>query len=408
MRRVQIPGMRQFHAIKPLAGKLLGLTAARAIGQACSMVASILLARWLGPTEFGAYAIAISIFTAVSGVFSLGIPAFALRAAALGQMQATGYSLFLNVIMSTSAAIIGTAIAFVFSGLPLLPMILIALAVAIESNGELRVGLGTEFGYTRIVNIFLISRGILVLLGMLLLSYLGLPALTAFLTTRAIVVAIAAFWLMHRVNGPWRSTSKAPTDGSLRPLKHMGITSAFVALKSFDVAILGAVASATTAGLFSAVTRITMPIGLLSGSLSVVAMGPSTRSSASKAKRTVYYLAAIAVVGLAIAGVLSIWSTQIVTLIFGAEFKAAAGALRWILIGVPALGTVGVMSTVMQAQGRTRDIAWQVGVTSTLSLILVPVLAVYFGATGAAMAFAIVLWLGLILRLNTARQLIGE
>jgi len=360
-------------------------------------IAVVLLARWMGPEEFGEFSVVWAILLTASGVLALGLPTFTLRAAVRGDNQATEYALFLNIVSSVAGLVIGAVIAFVVS--PFSPWLVLALAVpiAIEKNVEVRVGLGTEYGYAKLVNMLLVIRGILVLGLMVALHAFGVGTLIAYVIARIVAVGVSAVWMTARVRD-WKASTIRPTDGSLDILPSLATTQAVVWARSLDVPIVASAVGAVGAGLYAATQKIMYPIFLLTDNLNLVVIGPIARGTHARARQALRLLVISALVLSALFGFASIWATPLTGLVLGAEYRDTGGvALRWLLIAAPALGIIGPLRTILQDKGSARQVSIIATVSTVFTLLGAWVGATLNGADGAALAYMIVAWIQVLL-----------
>jgi O-antigen/teichoic acid export membrane protein len=389
--------------------RFLGLTAARAVGQTSSGIAQILVARWAGPAEFGQFSVVFAILLTVSGVLTLGLPVFTLRAAVLGREQAVGFALFLNLLTSIGAALIGIAIVVfgTWIGMSFWLIALMAAGVAFEKNVEPRISLGTEIGRGRLVNWTLAARGVVILALVVIGQVLGLSTIAVFITSRFLILGLSGAILTISVRG-WRLSSKPPLDGSLESLAGIAATASVGAIMNLEKPVVEMTANITTAGMYSAIRKVAIPVGLLAGSLAIVLMGPVARGSARKARKALPYIAVTASIGLLVGIVLSVWSEPLVVLVLGDQYLPAAAAFGWLIAGLPAIGMLPILVTLMQAHGMANAVAWNTGILIPMSLLAIGLGAWLSGVTGAAIGFNVLLWARFAALLVIAMRQIGR
>jgi len=393
----KIPGTRReefgrlLTRLKPLVLRFTGLSVARVVAMGIGVFTIAISARWIGVEDYGRLAVASAIITTTSAMFSLGLPIFALRAAALGHSQATGYALFLNLSTSLAGALVGFGIAIFTGSLNTLLIALIAASTAFEKNTEVRIGLGTEFGKSKIVNIIIIARS-LVWLGLMLIFHLfGFTALTSFLIARLSAAVLAAALLAISVTG-WPLTIKRPTDNSLDILGSLATQKFISSWRFLDVSIIGIVAGPIEAGLYSAVQRLMMPVISLGDNLRTVITGEIVRGSEKRARRNASTFLAIIIATTILFGILSIWSTPLIELVLGNEFTSGADALRWGILAIPPAILVGLYLTILQDKGLSQWTARATGLNIAMALGGALIGSYLYGATGAMFAYFFSFW----------------
>jgi len=387
--------------------KVAGLTASRAINSVCNGLALILLARWLGPSSFGEVSIAVSIIGTISGVLALGLPVFALRSAVLKQTEATGFALMLNLATSAIAAIAGFIVAIFWTTVTPIIIALLAASAAIEKNAEVRIGLGAEFGKAKLVTGVLTVRGVLALVLVVIGRALGFSALYAYTIGRFIVFGASALALAYWVRG-WPMVLRKPNDGSLEVLSGLATQSGISALRALDVTLVGAVAGAIGAGLYSGVQKFVTPVMFLMNSLRVVALGPIARGDAKRAVKTANGTVAVVAIATILLGIVAIWARPLVVLILGESFAGAANAFRWMLTSMPAFGACYLLVTILQDKGFASWTAWSTAINVAMTLAGIAFGGLLGGATGAMAAWAITAWIwftSLYLKIRTLNNL---
>ena len=369
-----------------------GLTLARACGVAANGISLILLARWLGPADFGEFSAAWAIIVTVSGISGLGLPIFALREAVLGNREATGYAIFLNILTSVAGGMIGFGLSAAFGELSFTLLALMALTMAFEKNAEVRIGLGTEFGKSVFVNWAIALRGIISLLLMLGFFALGVIPLFAFTFARVVAMGIAMGALVVMVQG-WPLVVKRPNPQSVNLLRQIALQNGVASVRGIDVALVASIGGSITAGFYSGVQKITMPVTILADSLRTVMLGPIARADNRRVRK--YALVAISsgVAAATVLGAISIFANSIVVWLLGPDFAAAASAFRWALLLVPAIGVLRLLLTILQDKGFAASATLFTLVFTAMILASVAIGTHFWGATGAMAGYTITMWL---------------
>lgn len=374
-----------------LSARIAGLALARFVGQGASGVALVLLARWTGPEDFGTFSVVWAVLLTVSGVLTFGLPVFALRCAVLGRGPATEYAIHLNRVTSAFGAGVGASVALLSTNASVAAVMILAGSVALEKNSLVLVGLGTEFGQQRRVNVIVSVRGIAAILLFVILHWVGLEAVVSFALGRAIAMGLSMAALVVSVRG-WPASRRRPRDQSLESLGSIAIASSIEAVRGLDVMFVGVLAGSSVVGLYSAVQKMAIPVGIFASSMCTVVLGKVACASRSETERLTRWLKRFAVVTILAAALLGRWSEEIVVLIFGSEFQAASGAFAWTLVALPALALVPIAVTILQARGAARRVLTSSAVVVLVQLVLIPVGGLIGGATTASMVLAITAW----------------
>mgnify|MGYP000131352218 CR=1 FL=1 len=177
---------------------------------------------------------------------------------------------------------------------------------------------------------------------------------------------------------PWRGTLALGAGGIL-PL-----------IQNLDVNVLGLVAGPAATGSYSAVMRWTNSMGIAASAYSQAALPWMARvrtepENLRKLASASWMLLASCVACLAI----SLFGSQIVHLLLGADYVAAGAALSWLALGmIPAIVNQP-LAGFLQVNHREAYVFGAVGACVLLQLVLVAVLGRSGGAQGAAQAYAV-------------------
>jgi len=389
--RAVLSGNNKIALIKQYGLRAGSLVAARGVAMAMNFVSTIWLARLIGPDRLGALTANQSILATVSQFVALGIPLFALRAAALKQDKAVGFALALNLATSLIIALAGLALAVIGTPLGWLLTILLGVWSALEKNQEIRVGLGMECGAARLVNALILCKSIVALAAVGIAAFLPIEPLSIYIIGITIGSAISALVLWNGTNY-WKPTLKRPRDGSLAILPGMMIGDALGSLSNLDTWIVQRFGGTLNAGLYGAMLKFRSPVGILSSSLRLVLMGPASRGSRQRQRRILSTLLIIMVIATLVAFAITPFSARIVDLLLGPEFTEAAGALFWVILVLPAFAIMPLVITLLLAQGKSVAVAINSGVWNVILLAGISLTVAYQGATGAAMALAFATW----------------
>lgn len=371
---------------------------AELLGRVLALVTSLLIARGLGPAEFGVFAFLSGIAILASELGDLGLQGTAQRALvartlSLGAMLRAKAGL---LVLVAAAGLAGWALwprtpaASARSGLlaPLVLYYLLAgwsefLGVALRARGRRGSEAATILCFraaTLLLVVLVFSRG------------LGLFGLAWALAASPVVAILVGFALLR---GSREKQPAAPeARGSLEVLRiafPLGVNGA-LALLSLRVEILALpwfVDDGAT-GLFAAALKVVDSLILVPAAIAAGAMPALTRE-ALRGGGPVRERTATTVALLGVPGAVGLFALApgVVRLLFGAEFAPAALALRVLAPALLAIFLNNVLLHALMALGRApllpRLTAVRVGVAVVSAVTLIP----RFGIAGAACGFTL-------------------
>ena len=383
----------------------------RILGPASSFVLAILLARWFGAAGSGVLFVALTLVTAISIIAKFGLETGLQRFVGAEQgrnnlsaiigvyRQSLRISLVLAVLLSGLCVALATPIARAVLDDPAQADVMRLLAVLIVPYSMLGINAAMlkALGSPAWGGFFEAAAWPLVTLGLSGLSMIeGSPSteVIALAYLLAAVLAAAAAHAAVRFRLPHKTKPLAMSSRTLYTscISLTGIELINYALLWTPFMLLPALADATEAGLYNVSHRLAAQLGLL---MLVVASITSARFAAHHEQQHFGDLNRLAgratriliLLGLAPGIVLLLWSEQILAM-FGAEFGAAATALRILLIGQLINLATGPVGYLLAMTGHERALRNILLATMALMLTLAVALIPAFGATGAATATA--------------------
>lgn len=393
----------------------VALLLASVFGNGLSYVFGIVLARLLGPAEFGVYALALSIFNAMVLVALLGMDTGVIKfiAAHLAEGRthhARATSVQVGLIAMVSGLVVGIGLAVLagpLSGavykMPRLDMVLwfFGAMLPLACVSTIFVAVLQAFQTIRpmiVIKYLWEPIGKLTLAGGLAWAGVGLAGVMAALVLTAAVSVVMSALAVIRMTGVrmldvsrWRQDNLKGLLGYGLPLALSNAVAAFTVRS--DILILGYWASAQEVGIYLAAFQTSAMLALVLGAFDT-AVAPMIGGAWAQQNRVrlehVYQTAGRLVfsVALPLALIMIIFAADVLG-VFGLEFAAGAACLTVLVIGQLLNGVSGTASTVLLMSGRSRLVMTNsiiVGVILVAaSALLIPV----WGIWGAALATSV-------------------
>ena len=392
-----------------------GKTAWDVASRSLSFAMSVLVARELGASGYGTFAVYWYTAWMLSQATDLGLHLVSLRSLVRGERTSVFWSAVAAKGLLTMAVVLAVAAAVASGSLsPNLLLVFVLLAahmmaswveffgVVLRSKGFIaREGLvltALRFGWLTAA-FWALSRNasLTVLAGALVLA--GVPALGA------------AMELVRRtvhVRG-----SSATRDETALLFKEsfplaLGAVLTLLYLRA-DLFILAAFRDANETGLFQSAFRLFEATFVLSGGI-VAGAFPILASRIGSPRFDVlsrFLLFLLVTAGGALGCIFALVGEPLVTILFGPDFRLAAAPLAILGLGLVPVFANALTTHLLVASGRTRRLVLALGarlvVGVSLDLVLVPPL----GAAGAAIAVTLAEWVLLVASLTWVRDLLG-
>lgn len=409
--------LRQLTIASGLKAELLrgsvGTAAAKACYMACQFLTGVILARALGPSGLGIYALAISMAQLLAIAAQFGLPGYLVRTVAIGPTgplrSVTSLIIGAAEIVFAISAILITVVALLTWGLGIslvdLPpssllsaLVLVpVLALSATLSGVLR-GLGHVIRSQLATEV---TRPVLLLVmvgGFYLLSQGLSPRSALLLNGLALTVATAS--LIHSLlkclpAEPIRRLSPAGFREVVRGgLPFILLAGAQSLNYQADIVTLGILSTSDQVGIYRVALQIADGMGVVLFAISLTTAPYFARLYASGDRERLQKLlvyahrAAFAVITPLVL-ILIFISGQLLNIIFGAEYVAATEALAVLCVGKIFYATVCYSGVVLSMTGRTTSAAiislGNFGLNLALNVVLIPL----FGTVGAATATAV-------------------
>jgi O-antigen/teichoic acid export membrane protein len=349
------------------------------------------LARELGPHQFGTLAAVLGVIIWFQAVSDLGMSKLVVKERATsGSDSLVAGGLWVN---SRSTILLGIILGIGFTGAGLtldhnfLLMAPLAISAAGEKNADTWLGVAIADGDTHLNSINLVSRRSLALFGFLGMHYMGIETLFSYSIAAAFAALISVAFARRHVSGIVTSQRDSVSNvlASARPFWKNTLA---VQLRNLDAGIVGMVTNAGVAGYYATASRLSGPLRMLPTSLAIVILPQAarTRNEPTPSIVRIVLLAGSAVGCIYISLIVTIpW---LLPLVFGKAYLPAIVPLQIVLAGLVFAGFTSLFGAVLQGRGFPQEVATISVITTFYLLLALVVLTTAGGAVGAAAALA--------------------
>jgi len=411
----------------------VGSLALKLLHAGLTLLVAVVLARFLGPAQYGIYAFAFAVVTVLAIPVQFGLPMLVVRETAVGRARSDGPAVrgiwlwsLRFVLIGSALVVIAGAVLLAFSwgrldsisrltflwALPLVPLMALGALHGAALRGFDRVVLGQLPDHV----LRLVILAALVVVGLAWVGDLTAPRAMGMHVAAAALALIAAHAFLRRVRPADDSVASVDRADSRRwmlatlPLGF--IAAAQIVNTRADTLLLGFLAGAESVGLYQVAVHGAQAVALALGAVSLV-VAPRfaalyEQGEMERLQRLVTLSArAVALVTLPVVLVLVFFGGSLIRWIFGVEYQPAHLPLAILAAGQLAnagFGTVGALLNMTGHERATaRGLALAAGLNIALNLALIPP----FGISGAAAATAVSLVAWNIMLWNSSRRLLG-
>ena len=392
------------------------LATGQMITMALGFVTHAILARAVGPADYGILGFAVAIMSYFGIAASLGTDTWAAREIASRRSDVRGIAatiLSLRLLLSV-LSITGVVVFLLIWR----PETLVVQIVLIQAVSLIVAALTLDFAFQGLERLDAVARrqvlsAVIALGGIAAALNLGngIVAAAAVFQIAALVSALVMLWEFSRAAGVPRLELSALTEWrrTLREATPLAITVVVVNVYLYiDIVMLGFLRPGAEVGHYVAATRV-LTIGLIAASILRTAILPVlSRLQSSPTER--YEIGSHHARIVATAGGLSavggfVLAPEILEIIFGAEFRGAATALRILMVGLLFMNAVEVFHTQLVAWRLQTQQMWIMIAGAILNIVLNLFLIPRYGMEGAAAAtFASTLLILALAALTLARH----
>jgi O-antigen/teichoic acid export membrane protein len=393
-----------------LARRTAGAGGLRVARTGLTFAAAFLAARWLGPAEYGRYAVALSVLSLLAMLGALGLPQLLTRSVAVyeqrdawglrtGLARRTWQYVGLLAIVLVPVAAIATLGGFLpwppprDSWLFFATACLVVPVVALRLMGAWLIGREQAMAGE-------LADGVLRYLGVVLLIagaiVLGIPAdgFAALLLHGVALCAAAALVAIYLIRQERALPHPVPRFETprwlLAALPMMWTAGLTVVLRNTDIVMLGAMADTSAAGIYHVATRMAelmaLPLGAAEAVLAPVVARLWASRDRSQLQALVVKAARLLLVPAGLGFLVFAFAGDALLGIVGAGFAAGWLALT-ILVGANlARVACGSTALLLNMSGFERDTMWAVFFGTVANVALNFVLIPLYGLEGAAIA----------------------
>ncbi len=410
----EAPGPEEGTFVAQAPRAMMGVGAARASAAILGMLTLLLLARRMGPAEFGTYATIVAVVVLARGIGYSWLRMAGLReSTSLIKPGTPVVRLALGLSLLASGLILGAAAVSWVAGFPLAALALVLLGATVTSEVTLEIVRGGAWNRHYITGVMVRAAGILAMAA-------SSPAHPA--TILGAVAGVEAFVALLLLPGLLRVVRPGLQGGWSAAVRYgvpLGLSLfAFSSLELTDRILLHWLDSATAAGSYAAVydlvqqpvTAIAMivSVGLFPIILRSIDQDDSGSGASLFRLNGMVLLAVLAPVS----AVLIFRGTDLTLVFLGAPYQAATAIAPWVVLAA-ALGAVRAfhVDAAHQAHRATYFILKEASAALLLNLVLNLLLIPRYGMMGAAIATLVAVSASLVIgilyaaRANYARTL---
>lgn len=364
----------------------------RVLAAALQAVLIVMLARALGPADFGLLSAVLGIIMVLQAVFDLGLRKMVLRERAEGSTPPiVAGGLWLNSVSSISLGI-SVGVLLLILGLLVDPiyyfMVPLAFCAAAEKNADTWLGIALADGDAKINTFNLVGRR-----AVALLLFLGLLQFKInFVLGYSLAVSVAAIVSVLFA----RSIVKEASTGERASIRETFIVARpywantlAAQLRNLDVAVVNATASSSAAGFYATAARLSGPLRMLPTSLGTVLLPRAAQSKGASLAPIIRILVIAGPLFALMYLLLALLAPWLVETALGDEYIPVIEPLQIVLFGLVFAAITSLVQPVLQGLGFQRAVAIIAVLTTVLILVGLLALSSPFGEVGAAMALAV-------------------
>lgn len=373
---------RQFSGI--LIGRLAG-----AVIQAFSMA---MLARWVGPAQFGLFASAYGVAIIVQTVADLGITTYLVRVRALAPTDGSiGLLLGLagRINFWISVAGVGALSIAAFYDHRFIPLIPMAIWAGADKQVETWLAIPLADGMTWQNATSLVFRRLMALVFLLAAKAAGLDPFVGFTFGLAMSSLLSAYGVMRKNRRQVSVNSSRSIRELLCLARPFWVNSVGTQARNLDTLFVGLLLNPTAAGFYGAASRLTTPLRMIPTSFAAVLMPAASRTANGDRRNLVRSTALMAAATTVMYLGLSALLPTVIPMVLGAEFDGAVSVIQIVCVGLVFAAIASQLSALMQGWGHVNAVAAISTFSTVVCLGGIVVLGPIYGAVGAGFALAL-------------------
>ena len=354
----------------------------------------MLAARAMPVSDFGHLAAFLGITTLLQVAVDCGVATYVTRERAV-RPDSGGVPSALRFTRRSSIALFAIlVISLILAGAALdrtyLAMLPLALWAAAERNADTGLSVAFADGDVHVNALNLLSRRALSIALFVALDSAGVEAILAFATASAIAALASAVFSFLYIRKRITATATLGWRELLSRARPYWVNGLATQARNLDVVVVGALAGATSAGLYSSGSRLTSPLRILPTSLATILLPASARAAKSReVLRNLLTLTTCVVAGMTVIyAIIFAGASVLVDSVLGSDYKDSTAVIRIILVGLPFAALASLLNSILQGRGQGRDVAVTSSTTTAACLIGIAITAPWLGAPGAAVVLS--------------------
>ncbi len=373
------------------------------------------LGRFLGPADYGIYAVVISLMTMVNLILSTGIPQAVSKYVAHQdgnelhvKKTAQNMKLTFSLVLFLIYYYFADQLAIMLNDPGLTPYLrLSSLIVPAYALQALYIGYFNglkEYGKQSLMVILYSVFKVVFILGFAVTSYALYGAITGFIISSVAVFALG-FFFVRSTDKKFQSSSNKSTLISARTILDFATPIIFYSvatnlIMSFDLFFVKAYLTDMDVGIYSAVSTISkVPFYIIAGIYGALFPAISSMSVHNdRSQMTMHIIRSVKYSMLVLVPstlFVVIFSKQVLSFLFSEQYSAGSTSLGVLTIGMGFFGLFSLFTTVINGIGQPRVSMFMSLIVLVLDIFLNQLFIPSYGVVGAAMATCISCLMGL-------------
>ena len=375
------------------------------------------LGRFLGPADYGIYAVVISLMTMVNLILSTGIPQAVSKYVAHQdgnelhvKKTAQNMQLTFSLVLFLIYYYFADQLAIMLNDPGLTPYLrLSSLIVPAYALQALYIGYFNglkEYGKQSLMVILYSVFKVVLILGFAVTSYALYGAITGFVIS-SIAVLFLGFFFVRSTDQKFQSSSNKNSLISARTILDFATPIIFYSvatnlIMSFDLFFVKAYLTDMDVGIYSAVSTISkVPFYIIAGIYGALFPAISSMSVHNdRSQMTMHIIRSVKYSMLILVPstlFVVLFSKQVLSILFSEQYSAGSTSLGVLTIGMGFFGLFSLFTTVINGIGQPRVSMFMSLIVLLIDIILNQLLIPLYGVVGAAMATCVSCLLGLVM-----------